>query len=308
VLRPPVLRPGDLVMIISPSGPAPAENVAIGIDLLTSWGLKVEVAPGLLERHWYFAGNDDARLAGVNAALRDPRVRGIICTRGGYGAQRIVDGIDFEAMRADPKVLTGFSDITALQMAFYVRAGVASVHGPMAAWRSERTGPSSVESLRQCLMSTEPVVIRSSPDEPTSAVSSDGASGGRASGVLLGGNLCMLQSSIGTPDMPPLDCAILLLEDVSEPPYKIDRMLTHLERSGALDGLAGVALGQFTDCEDGWPVTSSEVLSERLGRLGVPILGGLPIGHGRDQMSAPIGVPAEIDVEAGTLTVAPAVS
>jgi len=300
-----VLRPGDTVMLVSPSGPAPQERVDIGVSMLTAWGLKVEIAPGALDAFGYFAGPDDARLAGVNAALRDPAVRGVICTRGGYGAQRIVDGIDFEAVRADPKVFTGFSDITALQMAMWQRTGLASVHGPMAAWNGDRTGDASIASLRTSLMSTDPLLIPARDDEETSEISVPGPA---IRGTLLGGNLCLLQASIGTPDMPDLTGAILLLEEVEEPPYKVDRMLTHLRRCSALDEIAGIAIGQFTDCSDGWPTTIVDVILDRLGDLGVPVLGGLPIGHGKDQLSVPIGTPAILDVAARTLTVESAVS
>ncbi len=287
-------------MLVSPSGPAPQERVDLGISMLTGWGLNVEVAPGALDAYGYFAGTDDARLAGVNAALRDPAVRGVICTRGGYGAQRIVDGMDFDAVRADPKVFTGFSDITALQLALWQRAGLASLHGPMVAWNGERTGEVSIESLRASLMSTAPTLLAARPDEETAEVT---VGGPVVRGVLLGGNLCLLQATIGTPDMPDLRGAILLLEEVDEPPYKVDRMLTHLRRSGVLDGIAGIAIGQFTNCADGWPTSVADVLTDRLGDLGVPILGGLPVGHGHDQLTVPIGTPAILDVAAGTLTV-----
>jgi muramoyltetrapeptide carboxypeptidase len=130
---------------------------------------------------------------------------------------------------------------------------------------------------------------------------------GRAQGVLLGGNLCLLAASLGTQDFPDLTGAVLLLEEVDEPPYKVDRMLTQLRRAGALDHLAGIALGQFTRCADDWPVTVADVLTERLGDLGVPVLGGLPVGHGYGQLTVPLGVPATVDVAAGTLTAEPAV-
>src|SRR5215475_12170483 len=188
-------------MLVSPSGPAPQERVDLGVSMLTAWGLKIEIAPGALDAFGYFAGPDDARLAGVNAALRDPAVRGVICTRGGYGAQRIVDGIDFDAVRADPKVFAGFSDITALQLALWQRNGLASVHGPMAAWNGERTGDVSMESLRVALMSTEPLLLAARDDEETSEVVVPGPA---VRGTLLGGNLCLLQATIGTPDMPDL--------------------------------------------------------------------------------------------------------
>ena len=292
-------------MLVSPSGPAPQERVDLGISMLSAWGLNVEVAPGALDAFGYFAGPDEARLAGLNAALRDPAVRGVICTRGGYGAQRIVDGIDFDAVRATPKVFAGFSDITALQLALWQRAGLASVHGPMAAWNESRTGDVSMESLRQSLMTTAPMLLAARNDEETSEVM---VSGPVVRGTLLGGNLCLLQATVGTADMPNLAGAILVLEEVEEPPYKVDRMLTHLRRCGALDGIVGIAIGQFTDCADGWPTSVVDVIMDRLGDLGVPMLGGLPIGHGRDQLSVPIGTPAILDVAARTLTVESAVS
>lgn len=291
-------------MLVSPSGPANEERVEVGVAMLEGWGLKAVRAPGLLERDGYLAGRDDARLAGVNAALRDPLVRALICTRGGYGAQRIVDALDFEAARRDPKLLVGFSDITALQLAMWTRAGLAGVHGPMAAWNAARTGPASAESLRRAIMTTDEVVLVARPEEETGSVVIGGAP---VTGTLLGGNLCLLAATIGTADLPDLRGAILLLEDVDEPPYKVDRMLTHLCRAGALAGLAGVAVGQFTNCVDGWPTTVADVLLERLAPLGVPVLGGLPVGHGREQASVPVGVEATLDAAAGTLTVTPAV-
>ncbi len=291
-------------MLVSPSGPAPQDRVTHGTEILESWGLHVEIAPGALDRHGYFGGTDEIRLAGLNAAFRDPDVRAVIATRGGYGAQRIVDGLDADAIRADPKVLAGFSDITALQLAAWRIAGLAGVHSPMAAWNAERTGADSIESLRLALMSTSPTVVVPRQDEETFPVRIPGPP---AHGTLIGGNLCLLAATIGTVDMPNLTGAILLIEDVNEQPYKVDRMLTHLRRAGAFDSLAGVAVGQFTGCSDGWGTTVVDVLLERLGGLGVPVLGGLPIGHGRDQLSVAVGVPATLDVEAGTLTVEAAV-
>jgi muramoyltetrapeptide carboxypeptidase len=290
-------------MLVSPAGPARAEPIEVGTAMLESWGLTVAAAPAA-EPHGYLAGKDDARLAAVNAALRDAAVRGVICTRGGYGAQRIVDGMDFAALREDPKVLVGFSDITAVQLAMWCRVGLTSVHGPMAAWNDTRTGEASARSLHAALTSTDDVVVHARPDEETSPVRIDGPA---VRGTLLGGNLSLIAATVGTPDLPELAGAILLLEEVDEAPYKVDRMLTHLRRSGALDGIAGVAVGQFTRCADGWSTTVVDVLLDRLGDLGVPVLGGLPVGHGRDQLTVPVGVPATLDVTTGTLTAGAAV-
>lgn len=303
VLRPPALRPGDTVLLVSPSGPTRPERVARGIELLTSWGLRPVPAPNAYARRGYLAGADELRAADLNAAFADPAVRGIICTRGGYGAQRMVDAIDMAAVRRDPKVVAGFSDITALQFALWRGARLAGLHGPGAVWRDERTALSSAQSLHAALTTTEPVTVAAREDEETFGVRVPG----RASGRLLGGNLCLVVASIGTVDLPDLTGAVLLLEEEQEPPYKIDRMLTQLRRAGVLAGLAAVAVGQFTDCADGWPVDVAEVLTDRLGDLGVPVLGGLPIGHGVGQLTVPVGTEAVLDADAGTLTVAPAV-
>jgi muramoyltetrapeptide carboxypeptidase len=304
ILRPPVLRAGDAVMLVSPSGPPNTERVARGVELLTGWGLSVRLGADVYARHGYFAGTDDQRLASFNAALRDPTVRALVCTRGGYGAQRIVDGLDMAAVRADPKLVVGFSDITALQLALWRGARLATVHGPGAAWLDDRTPAASAESLRAVLMGGAPAVVRPDPEAESGPVAVPGPA---VTGTLLGGNLCLVTSSIGTPDLPDLDGAILLLEEVDEEPYKVDRMLTHLRRAGLLAKVAGIALGQFTRCADGWPVTIADVLADRLSDLGVPVLGGLPVGHGYGQVTVPVGVPATLDVAAGTLTVEPAV-
>ncbi|HTF06783.1 MAG TPA: LD-carboxypeptidase, partial [Asanoa sp.] len=235
-------------MLVSPSGPTSPERLDRGLELLADWGLRAVPAPHAYDRNGYLAGSDADRAADLNAAFADPEIRGVLCTRGGYGAQRMVDAIDMAAVRRDPKVVAGFSDITAVQFALWRGARLAAVHGPGLAWRDERTPVASAESLRAALMSTDPVTIETIETEDTAGVRVPGI----AAGPLLGGNLCLITSSIGTPDMPDLTGAVLLVEEVQEPLYKIDRMFTHLRRAGALDGLAGVALGQFTDCSDDW--------------------------------------------------------
>jgi muramoyltetrapeptide carboxypeptidase len=302
-VRPPALRPGDEVMLVSPSGPVRPQRVQRGIELLSSWGLRVRVGAHAYQRNGYVAGDDHQRLADLNAALGDPQVRAVLCTRGGYGAQRIADGLDLAAVRADPKPLVGFSDITALQLVIWRAARAASLHAPMAAWNDERLTAASAQSLRSALTSIDPVVIRTEPTELTARVC---IAGPPVDGVLLGGNLCLLAASIGTPDWPDLDGAILLLEEVDEAPYRIDRMLVQLRRAGLLRGLVGVALGQFVNCSGTGSIV--DVLGEFFADLGVPVLGGLPIGHGPGQLTVPVGVPARLDVAASTLTASAGVS
>jgi muramoyltetrapeptide carboxypeptidase len=308
-VRPSALQPGDLVVVLSPAGPALPDRVAAGVELLRSWGLRPVPAPHAFDRHGYLAGSDAERLADLNAAFADPEVRGIVVTRGGYGMQRIVDYLDVHAVRRSPKPVVGFSDITALHLALWRSARLASVYGPGAAWSYERTGEESARSLCQALMTAEPVIIKQQPSSLTAPASRLGAQGlpGIATGALLGGNLTLLASSVGTHDFPDLTGAILLIEDVDEAPYRVDRMLTQLRRAGVLAGLAGVAVGQFVNCTDRWSTDVADVIGERLGDLGVPVLGGLPIGHGTDQLAVPLGVPATLDVAGATLTVSAAV-
>ncbi|MGA8114882.1 MAG: LD-carboxypeptidase [Actinocatenispora sp.] len=301
IRQPPALIAGDRIVLISPSGPVWPQQTQRAIALLESWQLSVAVGRHAYSRHGFLAGTDTDRLGDLHDALRDPSVRAVLCTRGGYGAQRIVDGIDASAVRGDPKIVLGFSDITALHLALWRSARLATLHGPAFTLAAE-PDPLTVAALRDALFSSAPVVVRSRADEPTREVTT----AGRASGRLLGGNLAMLAATTGTLDAPDTSGAILLIEDIAEPPYKVDRMLTHLSRAGLLTGVAGVAVGQFTDCVGERP-SVLDVLAERLHPLGVPVLGGLPLGHGTIRQTVPLGTRATLDADAGTLTVAAAV-
>jgi len=298
-LLPRAVRPGDRVVLVSPAGPARPDRVRRGRELLESWGLRVEIAAHVRRSTGYLSGSDEQRLVDLNAALRDPGVRAVFCTRGGYGSQRIVDGLDLDAVRADPKVVVGFSDITALHLALWRRAGLATFYGPGLAWDDARLDAASAASLRGAITGTGETLISRDPEESTATI----RLGSRwAEGLLLGGNLSMLAASIGTPDTPHLAGCLLLLEDVGEAPYRVDRMLTQLLRAGVLAGITGVALGQFVDCT-GPPGEPNvvDVLRERLAPLSVPVVGGLPIGHGPGQLTVPLGVPARLDPGARTL-------
>ncbi|GAA2634487.1 LD-carboxypeptidase [Dactylosporangium fulvum] len=275
---------------MSPSGPTRPDRVARGIELLEGWGLRVELGKHVFAEAGYLAGSDRDRLDDLNNALADPRVSAVVCTRGGYGMQRIVDGVRLR----EPKHVVGFSDITALQLALWRTARLPSIHGPGAAWFDDRLPEASALSLRSALMTADELIVRQETDEAT-------IHGEPVRGTLLGGNLTMLATTLGTPDMPDLSGAILLLEDVGEAPYRIDRMLTQLLRAGVLAGVRGVALGQFTGCADHRPVTAQEVLLERLASLDRPVLGGLPIGHGFGQRTVVVGTPAILDTRQGVL-------
>ncbi|MFD0555455.1 muramoyltetrapeptide carboxypeptidase [Stackebrandtia endophytica] len=304
LIRPPALAPGDTVRVVAPSGPVDPAKAAPGLALLESWGLAVQVSDRIYRRWGYLAGEDRDRAKELNDALADPEVAGIFCARGGYGVSRIIDDIDFGAARANPKVVVGYSDITVLHQGLYVHAGVAAVHGPVVTtFQFDHDGQTAV-AWRNAVMSTDPIVIRRDPAETTAAV----ASGEPVAGPLLGGNLSLVVDAVGTPTCPDYTGAIVFLEEVHEEPYRIDRMLTQLLRSGAFDQVAGFALGQYTDCDDtGWGVDVTQVLRDRLGELGVPMLGGLRLGHGDNPLAIPFGTPARLDPEAGTLTATAAV-
>jgi muramoyltetrapeptide carboxypeptidase len=288
--------------MIAPCGWVRPERTEAAVRALTEWGLRVRLGDNALRRHFYLAGTDEERLADVNSAFRDPLVRAVVCIRGGYGAQRIVDGIDFDAVRADPKLFVGFSDITALHVALWCETRLATVHGPTAYCLGEGPRSLTARGLRRALMTDDVVVM--TPDGKEETV--DVRVPGRAEGVLLGGNLTLLATTAGTGHRPDLSGAILMIEAANEEPYRIDRSLVQLRRAGWLDGVSGVAVGQFTNCDDDGPTpTVRQVLAEQLGSLGVPVLGGLPFGHGDQQTAVGLGVPAVLDADSGTLTAQP---
>jgi muramoyltetrapeptide carboxypeptidase len=272
---------------------------------MEGWGLKVEIGAHVFDRNGHFlAGRDEDRLADFNDALRDPGVRAIFTTRGGKGAYRIAHALDFAAALRDPKPLIGYSDITILHLALWRQCRLAGFHGPHAGWDRACYGDDAADRLRRALMEPEPITIRQDPRELTAKVVVEGA----ATGILMGGNLNMLGRSVGWA-CPSFAGAILLIEAVDTFIGQIDGTLTQLRRSGCLDGLRGVAVGQFirsAEPESGkWSVI--DVLYDQLTELGVPILGGLPIGHGPHPPTVPLGTMATLDTMAGTLTIEPGV-
>ncbi|RMQ80182.1 Muramoyltetrapeptide carboxypeptidase [Pseudomonas viridiflava] len=300
-LYPQVLRAGDAVALVSPAGPVDPGNIDAAVEVLKGWGLRPRVYPHALGKYSFYSGTDEERLADLNAALADPEIRAVICNRGGYGVQRIVQQVNMDAVRRDPKLVTGFSDITALHGALWNHARLVTVHGPVAS-QLERGGL-FVSGMHHVLMSTEPVLLKADPGSPTAKV----RTGGSAQGLLLGGNLCILDTSVGTPFMPDMTGAILLIEEVNEPAYRVDRMLTHLGNCGILARLAGIAVGEFTPAANtGGTISPADVLLERLGSLGIPVLGGLPVGHGDLNQAVPLGTQAILDADAGTLLVSAA--
>lgn len=278
------LRPGDRVAVIAPSSPFDREAFGKGLDRLRS-RYEVTFDEGIYGADRFFAGSDADRLRMLQNALDDDGVRGIFCARGGYGAMRLLPGL---RLPERPKPLIGFSDITALHLAFQAK-GWRSLHGPVLT-QLGRLGDDAVQALFQTL---------EAPETP-SALSGRPVREGSAEGVVLGGNLSVLTRLLGTPFMPDMRGAILFIEDVGERPYRLDRMMAHLSLAGVLSSVAGVALGAFTDCDDA-RFRGEEVVLDFLKDLGVPVVAGLPVGHGLENMPLPLGAKAVLCGDDGTL-------
>ncbi|MFJ7961209.1 LD-carboxypeptidase [Streptomyces sp. NPDC096319] len=292
------LGPGARVAVVAPSGPVPEERLAAGLDVLRGWGLEPVVAPHVLRTHpalGYLAGDDRARARDLTEAWCDPSVAAVLCARGGFGAQRMVDLVDWAAIRAaGPKAFVGYSDVTALHEAFAVRAGFATLHGPMVAAGTFLSDPATQESLRATLFEPETVRVLA-PGTARALVP------GRARGVTLGGCVSLLAADLGTPHArASARGGLLLLEDVGEEPYRLDRILTQLLRSGWLDGVAGVGLGSWEECGPYEEVRA--VLTDRLGGLGVPVVEEMGFGHSPTALTLPLGLPAVLDADTCTLT------
>lgn len=315
IRKPPRLRPGDTVGLIEPAGfTDDAFDLALVKETIAAMGLVPKPAPHLLARYGYLAGRDDARAADVNAMFADKDVRAVFAVRGGWGCARILPYLDFDRIRANPKLLIGFSDITALHMALAARAGFTTIHGPNAA---SSWGALSWESFRSLAFEGATPLYRNPVSTDDRLVPQSGRirtfRSGKASGRLLGGNLTVLAALMGTPYLPDFTGAILFIEDVDEAEYRIDRMLTQLSLAGVLDRVAGVVFGQCTDCRARGPsyggFTLSEVLDQHLSPRRIPSFQGALFGHVANQFSLPVGINAEIDADAGTIRILePAVS
>lgn len=326
--RPSALHAGDRVAVVAPSGPVDPDHLERGCAVLRGLGFDVTVGAHVLDRAdpaatprrtdpavaaggtgrangaagaahraapvlpagaglSYLAGADTDRAADLQQAWCDPSVAAVFCARGGYGAARVLDHLDWAALaRATPKILHGSSDVTALHAAFGRRLGVTTSFGPMAATSLPGADHETLDHLRAALSGA-----------PAPVPGAYALRGGRAAGALTGGNLALLTSLLGTPYAPEAATGrIAFLEDVTEAPYRVDRMLTQLLQAGWFDGVAGVALGTWIDCGD-----LADVLTDRLAPLGVPILAGLPVGHGPRQLTIRLGAPALLDADAFVL-------
>jgi muramoyltetrapeptide carboxypeptidase len=291
--KPHALRPGDSVAIVAPASPFDKAALEVGLDVLRQH-YRVRYDERIHSRNRYLAGDDNRRFAELTSALADPDIKAVFCARGGYGAMRLLPRLASWAAEhpLSPKPLVGFSDITALHQ-WLQSNGIASIHAPVLT-QLGRVPAESPRRLFSLLESREPA-------EPLTGTET--YVGGTVEGPLLGGNLSVFTRLLGTPFMPPLEGGILLLEDLSEQPYRLDRMWTHLELVGVFRKLRGIVLGHFIGCEprDGG-YTAAEVLRDLAAATGLPCASGFPIGHGDINEPVPLGTRVRLEADVARLT------
>ncbi len=311
VIRPKALRAGDTVGLITPSSyVSDPDRLALAERTARYFGLVPKFGKNVRKREGYLGGGIQDRVEDLHAMFLDPEVKAVFAIRGGYGAAQLLDVIDYDLIRSHPKIFLGYSDITALHLAIQKRAGLVTFHGPVTLSRFTQY---TQTYFRKALFETEPLgritnPPASDPLRPEHTLRT--VRPGRARGPLTGGNLTLISTTMGTPCEIETSGRILFLEDVDEQPYSIDRMLTQLRLAGKLAGAAGIIFGECQDCRprDFKPSYEStlsvgEVVDEILGRLRVPVLSGLTIGHTDDQLTLPLGVMAELDADKGELFV-----
>lgn len=285
-IRPPRLKPGDTIGIAAPAGAFERTLFLQGINTLESMGFQVQVPDEIFEKAGYLAGDDEHRARLFNRLFSDADINAIVCARGGYGSLRILPLLNFDAIRKNPKIVIGFSDITSLLTEITTRSGLVSFHGPMVTTLAGAS-KSSCNSLLAAISSDVPLEVR-----PASVVV---IRAGRARGTVIGGNLTTLCHLLGTPFEPRFKHCILLLEDRGEAHYRIDRMLYQMKLAGCFEGLAGLVLGTFEDC--GSPEGVFQVFKTLFRDISVPILAGFDVGHGQQNLTIPLGMNATLDTD-----------
>jgi muramoyltetrapeptide carboxypeptidase len=304
------LQPGDTLGLISPaSAPPDPKTVDESAAALEKIGFRVKIGRNARKRWGFLAGTDHERAADLMQMFTNRRVQGIVCVRGGYGAARLLPLLDYEKIRANPKIFSGFSDITSLHCALLKKSNLLTFHGPMAASHLARADHPEFSRQGWLRTLTQPAPARGicqGYDGKTVSI----IRGGRVSGGLIGGNLSVLVTTLGTPYQPSFRGKILFFEDVDEKPYRLDRMLTHLANAGVLRQVSGVAVGLCNHCADPNAAKAGEyrqsledVLKERLSPLKVPVVIGLPFGHVPHNATIPVGGRATLDAERGDLVI-----
>jgi len=310
-IRPPALRPGDRIALIIPSSPIDGLRVERARDHFESLGYKVAMPHKLDRSRGYLAGDDEARAAELMAAFTDPSIRAVFAARGGYGMTRILNLLDYDVIRANPKIVAGYSDITALHLALAAKANLVTFHSPVGVdwggdepidavsdgffWRALTGGDEST------FMSSERYEISADTGVPLQSLYL-----GVGRGRLTGGNLTLINTLMGTPYEMDTREAVLFIEDIGERPYRIDRYLSQLRLAGKLDGLAAVIIGHFNDC-DPKPGESSltldEIFDDYFKPLGIPVVAGFPAGHNTPNITLPMGAQVEVDADQCRVTI-----
>lgn len=305
-IRPPRLQKGDTIGIIAPSSPPNIENLHRSLEFIGKLGLNVKMGKHVEKVHGYLAGTDEERLEDLHDMLIDPTIKGIICAGGGYGAGRYSDRIDFQLMAEQPKILWGYSDITFLHTTIGQFANVVTFHGPMLA---SDVGKETFHELSARMFGQlfEPIELHYTEEiSPLTTIH-----GGVAQGELVGGNLTLLVSALGSKYEIDTRGKMLLIEDVTEEPYEVDRMLNQMRLAGKIQEAAGIVVGDFSQSvtkKRETTLTLQEVFQHYLGDLGIPVVSGFKIGHCQPHFAVPLGVEARLDGDLKTLTILPGVS
>jgi len=297
--RPPALGAGDRVALIAPASPYDRDEFAAGVRRLEDRGFEVGAVGEHRPAGHLVAARAHQRLDELHAALADPEVKAILAIRGGYGVMHLLGRVDWSLAAAQPKLLVGLSDITPLLNGVFERVGVTTLHGPVVVGLGGRTDDRSVDRLFEAMTVAEPLP----PLDADGGTEEYCLSPGQARGRICGGNLSLIAATAGTPFQLRTSGRILLLEDVGEPPYRIDRLLTQLRLAGMLQAAAAIGFGEMVGCEapEGVPYRLRDVVRDAVADLPLPVLGGLPFGHGSRNWAFPIGARASLDAEAGTV-------
>ncbi|MDX2447983.1 MAG: LD-carboxypeptidase [Desulfobacterales bacterium] len=290
IIKPARLSPGDVIGIVAPAGPFEIELFERGVAAIKKMGFEVLIPENLQNPVRYLAGTDAHRASLLSDLFNSPDINGIICARGGYGSIRILDRIDYDQLRQHPKIFLGFSDISALLSAIAARGDLVVFHGPNITTLGMAT-PQTKASFYRAVTSDQPLDIKSEKPRVVSP--------GKCTGIVSGGNLTTLCHLLGTPYSPTYRGRILVLEDTGEASYRIDRMLFQMRMAGCFQGVSGVVLGSFQDCGNYEGIC--EITSDFFEDIQIPILGGFEIGHGKDNLTLPMGIRATLDTDQGAL-------
>ena len=304
--KPQALRPKDLIALVAPSRPASEHGPRDAETYLRQIGYRVHISPNIRDRHYYFAGADEIRAGDLNRLFADPEIQALVCARGGYGCGRLLDHLNYNAISNNPKIVIGFSDTTALLLALYSQCGMTCFTGALSDFDLGKERNELVESSLWPQLTSTSAFGRLPIDSDDLLVVRSGS----AKGPLIPANLALLCSLLGTPFFPPLKDALLLVEDVDEHPYRVDRMLNQLRLSGAIENLGGLIFGQFNRCFTAEEMVTAPTLAELALELthgtNYPIIAGIPYGHFRRRLVLPIGVEAILETSPPSLTLSEA--